>query len=105
MLSLQRVAVYRAALELVILVRKVRNACPRGTEPLRRAARSIEQNLAEGLGTSAPSDRAAFFAIARASVMECIAHLDELRAEDLMVPADQDAALMLLARIVAMLRP
>ena len=107
MLTLQRLDVYRAAIDFVVHVRKVRGACPRGTadlqDQLRRAAQSIAQNIAEGVGKTTRPDKAKFFAIARGSAMECVAHFDVLRAEEIVDPADHETALVLLERIVAML--
>ncbi|MBL9015602.1 MAG: four helix bundle protein [Myxococcales bacterium] len=57
----------------------LRSACPGGTadlqDQLRRAARSIAQNIAEGVGKTTGPDKAKFFAIVRGSAMECVAHL------------------------------
>jgi len=49
------------------------------------------------------ADKAKHFTIARGSAMECAAHLDVMRIDDLVAEEDYAGALELLERIVSML--
>ncbi len=80
MLSYQKLDVYRCAIEFLALVAVIVSKLPRGyaflADELKRAAMSIPQNIAEGVGKPTEADRSRYFGIARGSAMECGAILD-----------------------------
>ena len=103
----ERLDVYRAATEFLVLADDVSHVLPRGraylADQLRRAATSIPLNIAEGAGEFSSDDKARFYRIARRSATECAAILDGCR---LLRLVDQDPLVrgrVLLLRIVAML--
>ena len=73
------------------------------SDQVRRASQSIAQNIAEGVGRVSRPDKGRFFTIARGSAMECAAHLDVMRAEELISAEQHATGISLLERIVAML--
>lgn len=52
-------------------------------DQLKRASHSVILNIAEGTGRFSSSDRKNFYTIARSSVFECVAILDDLKDEGL----------------------
>ena len=83
MLSFQRLDVYRRAIEFLALAYEVVGELPRGNadraDQLRRAAESVERNIAEGAGRWSEADSASRYKIARGEAMECAASLDVMR--------------------------
>jgi four helix bundle protein len=106
MLHFQKLDVYQRSIEFLALARRA-GALPRGqaelADQLRRAAQSIPQNIAEGAGRTTRADKARHFAIARGCAMECAAHLDVMRVEELAPQETYAQGMELLERIVAML--
>jgi four helix bundle protein len=80
---------------------------PRGysflADELKRAAVSIPQNIAEGVGKPKEVDRSRYLAIARGSAMECGAVLDACTVLRLGDPTILEEGGRLLERIVSML--
>ena len=72
-------------------------------DQLRRAAPSVPQNIAEGCGRTTRADKAKHYTIARGSAMECAAHLDVMRIEELIDDEHYGRGVELLERVVAML--
>jgi four helix bundle protein len=70
---------------------------------LRRAAKSITRNIAEGSGKWMIADKVHFYHIARGSATECAASLDELVDYELVSEERIQKGKQLLARVVAML--
>ena len=107
MLTFQKLDVYRCSVEFLVLCRHVRGALGRGNaelaDQMRRAAQSISQNIAEGVGKVTRADKARFFAIARGSAMESAAHLDVMLAEELIASSHHQEGIRLLEPIVSML--
>ena len=106
-LPFTRLDVHRVATSFVGSVDIVTAALPRGrgyvVDQLRRAALSIQANLAEGADELSPSDKARFYRMALRSASECGALLDDCAR--LVQRADRTAveeALVLLDRIVEM---
>ena len=102
----ERLDVYQAAIQFLVVADSIAASCPRGrgylADPLRQAASSISFNIAEGAGEFAPADKARFYRIARRSATESAAILDACRV--LGLPADElPAGRAVLLRIVAML--
>jgi four helix bundle protein len=103
----EKLDVYRAAIEFVILVDKVVEQFPRGraylADQLLRAGTSISLNIAEGAGEYSGSEKIRFYRMAKRSATECASILDickQLRMvdEELFVKGRE-----LLVRVVAML--
>jgi four helix bundle protein len=76
MLSYQKLDVYRCAVEFLALVAAILSKLPQGysflSDQLKRAATSIPQNIAEGVGKPTEADRSKYLGIARGSAMECV---------------------------------
>jgi len=103
----ERLDVYKAAIELLVLADAVAATLPRGrgylADQLRRAASSIAFNIAEGAGEFAGDEKARFYRMARRSATESAAILDGCRALSLTSDQSSQAARAVLLRIVAML--
>jgi four helix bundle protein len=80
---------------------------PRGNadlvDQLRRAARSITNNIAEGSGKWSGREKARFYQIARGSATECAATLDECVDYGFLTEAQVRPAMETLSRVVSML--
>ena len=103
----ERLDVYRVARQFKRQLRELVRQIPRGNsdlvDQLKRAARSITNNIAEGSGKWSTCDKVHYFHIARGSATECAANLDEcvdyrFLTEDPVRPARE-----ILSRVVAML--
>jgi len=103
----ERLDVYKAAIELLVLADAVAATLPRGgaylADQLRRAASSISFNIAEGAGEFASDEKARFYRMARRSATESAAILDACRALSLTTAPSSEAGRAVLLRIVAML--
>ena len=106
-LSFQKLDAYRCAIDFVALTVRIQEAIPRGhgdlRDQLRRAALSVPLNIAEGSGRATEADASRHFAIARGSAMECAAVLDVIRVLGVLHEEPHQQAIVLLARLVAML--
>jgi four helix bundle protein len=102
----ERLDVYQAAIQFLVLADTVAVELPRGrgylADQLRRAASSIAFNIAEGAGEFAPADKARFYRMARRSATESAAILDGCRVLSLTTDESPTGRAVLL-RIVAML--
>src|SRR3979490_2506649 len=82
--------VYQKSLSFGEEILQLTRTPPKGNaaiaDQLRRAARSISANLAEGSGRWHLKDRKQFFWVARASANECVAHLRFAVAEAVIEP-------------------
>jgi four helix bundle protein len=105
----QKLDVYRCAVTFLGVTAALAERVPRGhsalSDQLRRAALSVPLNIAEGSGRGTMEDREArrFYAIARASALQCAAIVDALQALQFVLAAETDRAHELLERIVSML--
>ena len=103
----ERLDVYRAAIEHLVLADRVAGELPKGrayiADQLRRAALSIANNIAEGAGEFAAADKARFYRMARRSGTECASILYACRSLALADVEHLDAARAILDRVVAML--
>ena len=105
--SHERLDVYSAAIDHLVLSDRLADALPKGrgylADQLRRASLSICLNIAEGAGEFAHAEKARFFRMARRSGTECVAI--EHACQVLGIVAAEDSARMrsLLDRVVAML--
>ena len=103
----ERLEVYQAALDFVVVADRAIQQLPRGrshlADQLHRAATSIVLNIAEGAGKFSPADKRRFYLIARGSAMECAAIIDVLMRLEA-VPSDLHGdAKAMLKRVAAML--
>lgn len=103
----ERLDVYKAAIEVLVLADAIAAALPRGrgylADQLRRAASSISFNIAEGAGEFASDEKARFYRMARRSATESAAILDACRVLSLTPEPSSQAGRAVLLRIVAML--
>ena len=103
----ERLDVYRLSRELNREIAAITGELPRGAaesaDNLRRAAKSIMRNIAEGCGKWLIPDKIHFLQIARGSATECPASLDELVDHGLTTQARVEAAKQLCWRIISML--
>ena len=103
----ERLDVYRAAVEFLLVADQIAAALPKGraylADQLRRAALSIALNIAEGAGEFASADKARFYRMARRSGTECAAIQHACRVLGLADERTVETARLLLERIVAML--
>jgi four helix bundle protein len=103
----ERLDVYRAAIEFLVLADSIASSLPKGraylADQLRRASLSIPLNIAEGAGEFAPADKARFYRMARRSGTECAAILHACSALHLAPDNVTNTARGVLDRIVAML--
>ena len=102
-LDLERLDVYRAAVQFCGVVSRLRIAPAFLRDQIARASASVVLTLAEGVGRVSGPDRAHFFAIARGSAFECAAVLDLLHARGATPEAVYRDARTLLVRVVQML--
>ena len=107
MLHFQKLDVYQRAIEFLAVANRIRGQLGKGNadlaDQLRRASQSIPQNIAEGCGRTARADKARHYTIARGSVMECAAHLDIMKIDELIEAGLYAQGIALLERMVAML--
>lgn len=103
----ERLDVYSAAIDFVVLADDVVEQLPRGraylSDQLQRAATSIALNIAEGAGEFSGPEKARFYRIAKRSATECAAVLDVVRLLELTSPDRLAAGRDLLLRLVSML--
>jgi four helix bundle protein len=103
----ERLEVYRKARQFNREARLLSESLPRGysdsKDNLKRAAKSVPRNIAEGAGKWKIPDKVRYYHIARASATECAACLDELIDFGLVDEARLRFAKQILAEIVAML--
>jgi len=106
-LNYPKLDVYRCAMEFLALTAVIFNKLPRGYSSLadepKRAAMSIPQNIAEGVGKPTEADRSRYLGIARGSAMECEAILDACAVLRLASAETLEKGRGLLERIVCML--
>jgi four helix bundle protein len=103
----ERWDVYRAALELIIVIKDVVEKFPKGTaylaDQLQRAGTSIPLNIAEGAGEYSPSEKARFYRMAKRSATECASILDVCKQLQVISEDLYKRGRELLLRIVSML--
>jgi len=103
----ERLDVYQAAIDFVVIANTIVENLPRGraylADQLQRAAVSVPLNTAEGAGEFSRKDKARFYRMALRSATECAAILDICRRLDLADAENARQGRELLLRIVAML--
>jgi four helix bundle protein len=103
----ERWDVYRAALELIIVIKDVVEKFPKGngylTDQLQQAGTSVPLNIAEGAGEYSANEKARFYRIAKRSTTECASILDVCKQLQVISEDLYKRGRELLLRIVAML--
>jgi four helix bundle protein len=103
----EKLDVYQAAIDLVVLINSVIENLPRGraylADQLQRAGASVPLNIAEGSGEFSSNEKIRFYRIAKRSATECAGILDICRRLDLIDEKKYLKLRELLMRIVAML--
>jgi four helix bundle protein len=103
----ERLEVYQMGRQFNRHVSQLLAAIPRGhadsKDQLKRSAKSITRNIAEGAGKWTIRDKIHFYHIARGSATESAATLDELVDYGLVAESAIGAPKHVLARVVAML--
>jgi four helix bundle protein len=106
-LSFQGLDVYRVTIQFLALALEVVRKLPRGhaddADQLRRSAKSVARNIAEGAGRSSNADKAKHYAIARGEAMECACSFDIMQVEGTITRDQHARGIAYLERIVAML--
>jgi four helix bundle protein len=103
----ERLEAYQVARQFSREVRALCEEVPRGhaesKDNLKRAAKSVTRNVAEGSGKWQVPDKVHFYHIARASATECAASLDEL-VDFALIPEERILpGKRILVRVVSML--
>jgi four helix bundle protein len=103
----EKLDVYRAAIELIILIDGVVENLPRGraylADQVQRAGSSIPLNIAEGAGEYSSSEKCRFYRMAKRSTTECAAIFDVCLRLKLIEESKYLQIRQLLVRIVSML--
>ncbi|HUF13902.1 MAG TPA: four helix bundle protein [Longimicrobiales bacterium] len=103
----ERLEVYQLAREFNRGIQRLIEELPSGhsetKDNLRRAAKSITRNIAEGSGRWKPADKVRFYHIARASATESAASLDELVDFCILGPEQIQPHKAILSRLVGKL--
>ena len=103
----EKLDVYQAAIDFVVMADDVVKHLPRGraylADQLQRAATSIPLNVAEGAGEFSRQEKARFYRMARRAATECAAIFDVCRRLALIEQAGYGSDRELLLRIVSML--
>ena len=103
----EKLDVYQAAIDFVVLVNIVVESLPRGraylADQLQRAGASIPLNIAEGAGEYSENEKCRFYRMARRSATECAGILDICLRLQIVEEIKYSEARELLIRIVAML--
>ena len=103
----EKLDVYQAAIEFVVVANDVVEDFPRGrshlSDQLQRASTSIALNIAEGAGEFSRSEKARFYRIAKRSATECAAIFDVCFRLSILKESSFRTGRELLLRTVAML--
>ena len=103
----EKLDVYQAAIDLVILANTVIENLPRGraylADQLQRASASVPLNIAEGSGEFSPNEKIRFYRMAKRSATECAGILDVCRRLQIIDDKNYSNVRELLIRIVSML--
>lgn len=103
----EKLDVYKAAIELIVLIDKIIEHLPRGksylADQLQRAGSSVPLNIAEGAGEYSSSEKSRFYRMAKRSATECAGILDVCRNLQLIEEKQYAEIRQLLLRIVSML--
>lgn len=103
----EKLDVYQASIEVVVLIDNVTETFPRGraylTDQLQRAGTSIALNIAEGAGEFSTNEKSRFYRMAKRSATETAAILEISKRSNIIQEEHYRNARELLIRIVMML--
>ena len=103
----EKLDVYQASIEVVVLIDKITDSFPRGraylTDQLQRAGTSISLNIAEGSGEFSTNEKSRFYRMAKRSATETAAVLDVSKRLNIIQEDYYQLGRDLLIRIVMML--
>jgi four helix bundle protein len=103
----EKLDVYQAAIDLVVLINTVVENFPRGraylADQLQRAGASIPLNIAEGAGEYSGNEKSRFYRMAKRSATECAGIFDICQRLHIVDEKNYSNARELLIRIVSML--
>jgi four helix bundle protein len=103
----EKLDVYRASVDLVVLIDEIVEQFPRGraylTDQFHRAALSVPLNIAEGAGEYSSSEKGRFYRMAKRSATECAGIFDVCLRLRLVEEEQYNRGRELLLRVVAML--
>ena len=103
----EKLDVYQAAIEFVVLIDKIVEHFPRGraylADQLLRAGTSISLNIAEGAGEYSNNEKSRFYRMAKRSATECAGIFDICKRLEMVEEERYVKGRELLIRIVAML--
>jgi four helix bundle protein len=103
----EKLDVYQAAIDFVVLINSVIENLPRGraylADQLQRAAASVPLNIAEGAGEFSVNEKIRFYRMAKRSATECAGILDICQRLAIIDEKNYAKSRELLMRIVGML--
>ena len=103
----EKLDVYKASIEFVVLVDKIVEHLPRGraylADQLQRAGTSVPFNIAEGAGEYSKNEKIRFYRMAKRSATECASILDVCKRLQLVEEPLYKKGRELLIRLVSML--
>ena len=103
----EKLDVYKATIEFVVLAEQLIENLPRGkaylADQLQRAATSVLLNIAEGAGEYSGNEKNSFYRMAKRSATECAGIYDICKRLGLVQEDQYMTARTLLLRIVSML--
>ncbi len=103
----EKLDVYQAAVEFVVLIDSIIGHLPRGraylADQLHRAGTSVPLNIAEGAGEYSSNEKSRFYRMAKRSATECAGIFDICRRLRLIEEVQYFKGRELLIRIVSML--
>jgi four helix bundle protein len=103
----EKLDVYQASIDLVVLIDEIIENLPRGrgylADQFQRAALSVPLNIAEGAGEYSSSEKSRFYRMAKRSATECAGIFDVCFRLQLIEKELHQKGRELLLRIVAML--
>lgn len=107
MLTFHKLDAYRYSIQFLQLALETIRDVPRGhaddVDQLRRSAKSIARNIAEGAGRLTPADKIKHYAIARGEAVESACSLDVMRLERTITDDRYNRGIDLLEHVIATL--
>ena len=105
MLLFHKLAAYDYAIKFLKLALEIIRQLPRGhaddADQLRRSAKSIARNIAEGAGRHSRADKIKHYAIARGEAVESACSLDVMRLEGTVSDQQYEIGMELIERVIS----